>query len=241
MTSYAVISKSGGRPVNEDAVLVREGGGRQLFALADGLGGHGAGEVASGLAVEQVAIQFDKMLPPGEQLPAAILAAQNTLLEEQHRVGRMEDLKTTITLLVLEGETARWAHVGDSRIYLFQGAKLAERTLDHSVPQMLVSQGEIRERDIRYHEDRNRLTRVLGMEWDAPRYSLSEETPLAPPATFLLCSDGFWELVDEKDMARQLKKSETPEDWLWRMEQIVLHNGRFKKMDNYSAIAVFVR
>lgn len=106
---------------------------------------------------------------------------------------------------------------------------------------MLVNQGEIRERDIRFHEDRNRLTRVLGMEWDAPRYTASEEMLLAPPATFLLCSDGFWELIDEKEMSRQLKKSATPGEWLQRMEEIVLQNGQGKRMDNYSAIAVFVR
>lgn len=241
MVSYAELSKDGGRPVNEDAVAVRESGGRMFFVLADGLGGHGAGEVASQIAVQKSVQAFEEGLPPDELLPAAIIAAQNALIEEQRRVGRMEDIKTTITLLLLWDGKARWAHVGDSRVYRFAGHKPAERTLDHSVPQMLVSQGEIRERDIRFHEDRNRLTRVLGMEWDAPRYAASEETPVAAPAAFLMCSDGFWELIDEKDMGRQLKKSAAPAEWLQRMEEIVLQNGRGKRMDNYSAIAVFIR
>jgi serine/threonine protein phosphatase PrpC len=241
MTSYAVLTKDGGRPINEDSVQVGSDGARQLFVLADGLGGHGAGEIASAIAVEQALLEFEKRLPADEQLPSSILAGQNALIEEQRRTARKNDLKTTITVLMLYDNKARWAHVGDSRIYWFKGFKQAERTLDHSVPQMLVNTGEIEEKDIRFHEDRNRLTRVMGMEWDTPRYSLSEEVTIAPPTSFLLCSDGFWELIDEQEMFRQLRRSATPEEWLDRMEQIVLQNGSSKRMDNYSAIGVFVR
>lgn len=140
MTSYAELTKDGGRKVNEDSIVVcGEEAGRMLFVLADGLGGHGAGEVASQMAVAQVAAEFEKDLPPDEQLPAAIMAAQNALIAEQRRIGRMEDIKTTITLLMLWEGRARWAHVGDSRIYRFAGTKLAERTQD---PQRAADAGQ---------------------------------------------------------------------------------------------------
>ena len=106
---------------------------------------------------------------------------------------------------------------------------------------MLVNRGDIREKDIRHHEDRSRLLRVMGTEWDAPKYQVVEGISLTKRSSFLLCSDGFWELIDEKMMCKLLKKSATPEEWLKNIEKIVLENGRGSNMDNYSAIAVFVR
>lgn len=243
MISCAALSEKGGRKINEDSILVRQSEkGGLLCVLADGLGGHGSGEVASALAVAAAQRVFEgEELPFDQLLPTCILEAQNDLINEQRRENRMEDIKTTVTLLHIKEDIAHWAHVGDSRIYRFSGHKLAQRTLDHSVPQMLVATGEIREKDIRFHEDRNRLIRVLGMEWDSPKYELSEELMLAPPQSFLMCSDGFWELIDEKEMSRSLKRSQSPEDWLQTMQATVVQNGQGKNMDNYSAIAVFVR
>ena len=242
MIAYAAVSERGSRSINEDSIAVRKGEKGLLAVLADGLGGHGAGEVASALAVKAcLAVFEDAGVPDASLLASCAARAQETLLQEQRRQNRPGDIKTTLTLLHIAGDVARWAHVGDSRVYHFSGSHLAGRTLDHSVPQMLVAQGQIRERDIRHHEDRNRLTRVLGMEWESPRYELSPEVMLAPPASFLLCSDGFWELVDEKEISRQLKKALTPDDWLASLKAAVQRNGRGKNMDNYSAIAVFAR
>ncbi len=242
MIQYATITMPGGREINEDAVAVCQKDEILFAALADGLGGHGAGEVASALAIETVTQMFESCTDiDAALLPDAVMAAQDALMEKQRTTGRMNDMKTTLVLLLIRAEMAVWAHVGDSRLYRFEGAVVAEHTLDHSVPQMLVAQGEIRERDIRNHEDRNRLTRVLGMEWETPKYTLSTGEAFTAPQSYLLCSDGFWELIDEKEMCRTLKRSETPEEWLAAMEQIVLKNGRNKNMDNYSAVAVFVR
>lgn len=241
MLQYALLTKTGGRPVNEDTVAARNHGDAWLFALADGLGGHGGGEVASQLAVQAAGQVFEESaLPFEERLAAAMDKGQADILAQQAQTGRMNDLKTTMVLLQTEGGRAQWAHVGDSRLYWFIGGKLAGRTLDHSVPQMLVSTGEIRERDIRYHEDRNRLTRVMGMEWESPKYTLGEEISAKQGTAFLLCTDGFWELVDEKQMAKALKHSQSPKAWLDAMEAVVQKNGAGKKMDNYSAIAVWM-
>ncbi len=238
MAEYACISKTGSRPVNEDAVAVLEGDNGLLCVLCDGLGGHGSGEVASRLALEAAEQAFSRPLPSGDLLPLCMELAQQALLEEQRRQGKPEELKTTMVLLHLQEGRLCWAHVGDSRLYLFRRQKLAARTLDHSVPQMLVAQGEIREKDIRFHEDRNRLTRVLGMAGEVPRFTMSDEVKAEPGLDILLCSDGFWEWLTEKEMGRLLKNSAGAQDWLEKMAQLVQKNGQGHTMDNFSAIAV---
>ena len=241
MITYATLTNAGSRKINEDSVGIREYKNKHWFSLADGLGGHGKGEVASALAVEESlrALEWDGNLE--ELLAQAVMAAQEKLLREQQRLGAFHEMKTTLVMLGIENNLARWVHVGDSRLYLFERDKLLERTLDHSVPQMLVAQGEIREKDIRFHEDRNRLLRVLGTSWERPRLTVSPGTLLKDNHSFLMCTDGFWELIDEKEMGRLLKKSQSPREWLSLMETVIKKNGSGKNMDNYSAIAVFVR
>jgi serine/threonine protein phosphatase PrpC len=113
--------------------------------------------------------------------------------------------------------------------------------MDHSVPQMLTAMGEIKEKDIRHHEDRNKLLRVMGAEWGKSNYEIDAPVSLVSGDAFLLCSDGFWEWVDEKMMIKLLRRSRRPQQWLSEMEKHVQRNGAKANMDNYSAVAVFVR
>jgi len=214
--------------------------GRYLFALADGLGGHGGGDVASELVVTKSLEVFEDA-PPKDCLALCFTKAQDALMEEQRKRGAGAKMKTTLVLFNIEPDRVGWGHIGDSRLYVFHSCRVVIRTSDHSVPQMLVSTGEITEKEIRSHPDRNRLLRVMGVEWDNPRYQLAGEFPLIAGTSYLLCTDGFWELIDEKEMCRDLKLAETPEEWLNLMEKKVLKNGKGKNMDNYSAIAVFIR
>lgn len=238
MVQFSAISRSGSRPENEDRVGMARQGECFCFALADGLGGHGCGEVASKIAVETAKEEF-----AGERRPLLeriFEKAQENILRQQQENRRLADMKTTMVVLSIEEDRVQWGHIGDSRLYFFQNGRIAERTLDHSVPQMLVSIGEIKEKQIRCHPDRNRLLRVLGAETEELRYQLSQERPRERKTAFLLCSDGFWELILEKKMESTLKKADTPADWLEAMEKIVKKNGRNKDMDNYSAIAVWI-
>lgn len=239
MIQWAQLSEKGNRKINEDALAADVGGGHAFFALADGLGGHGVGEVASALAV-QTSMQIGGSTGFSQRLALCMQKANQRILNQQMQTGQTGDMKTTLVLLHVEEKQAQWAHVGDSRLYFFANFRLCARTLDHSVPQMLVQVGDIKEKDIRHHEDRNRLTRVMGVEWDSPRYEVSGVISLTGAAAFLLCTDGFWELIEEKDMIRLLKKSTDPQDWLDKMQCVVEAGGRGKNMDNYSAIAVFV-
>jgi len=240
MITYQIISRTGSRPVNEDCTGMHQLGDSYGFFLADGLGGHGKGEVASKTAVEQAILQFEKGGCSKETLERIFEAGQEAILARQKADGVTQSMKTTLTALLIDGETIRWGHIGDSRIYYFQNNRLMGRTMDHSVPQMLVAAGEIKEKEIRHHPDRNRLLRVMGIEWDRPSYQLAEPVPRKGRQAFLMCSDGFWELVDEKEMVTALKRASTAEQWVEAMEQLVNRHGAGTNMDNYSAVAVWV-
>ena len=117
---------------------------------------------------------------------------------------------------------------------------MVSRTLDHSVPQMLVLGGQIKESEIRHHKDRNRVLRVLGTPWEGEAYSLADPIEKTGDQAFILCSDGFWELITEKEMEKTLKQSYSVAQWLEKMEKIVQKHGEGKDMDNYSAICVYI-
>ena len=105
---------------------------------------------------------------------------------------------------------------------------------------MLVFSKEIKENEIRNHPDRNILLRVMGIEWDEPMYEIMKPIALKKDRAFLLCSDGFWELIEEDRMCALLEKAESVDDWVNSMAQTVKNNGANRNMDNYSAIAIWV-
>lgn len=244
MIEYAVLTKKGDRDHNEDSVMASCEEEHGCFALADGLGGHGKGEVASKIAVEVFTSMDSKTSGTGPYF------FHNTFSEVQQEILRVQkedkacaDMKTTLVALVIDRKQCRWAHMGDSRLYYFEKNRLKERTIDHSVPQMLASAGEIKESEIRNHPDRNRLLHVLGdvQEEDEEETACTEHKPVSRNGkqAFLLCSDGFWELIEDDQMESILKTAESPEQWLAEMEKIVLANGSGRNMDNYSALAVW--
>ncbi len=237
--TYAVLTKNGTRQVNEDSVGTAQAENRHLFVLADGLGGHGGGEVASGIAVDTATRMFQS--DTGDNLITRIIEQANKeILDKQLKEGFPADMKTTMVCLTVENGVAKWGHVGDSRLYLFRKTKPVLRTLDHSVPQALVLAGRLAEKKIRFHEDRSRLLRALGVREKEPEIEIAEPSAILPGDVFLLCSDGFWEWVTEKEMHKTLKKCDNPRAWLEAMEPILLKNGGNNALDNYSAIAVFI-
>lgn len=236
--TYAAITDKGERTNNEDYLGVGKDNTGVLCVLCDGLGGHGKGEVASRFVVEEM---IESVCNKGVNVEHAIVSTQENLLKKQERENAQSSMKTTLTCLYIEQEDASYYHVGDSRVYHFESGKVKDRTLDHSIPQLLAARGDIKESEIRHHPDRSRLLRVVGTPWDSPKYSVSKKIKIGKKTTFLMCSDGFGELIDEKTMCKLLKKSATPAEWLEEMRKIVLENGRGTNMDNYSAIAVFIR
>jgi serine/threonine protein phosphatase PrpC len=235
----AVFTDKGDREINEDSVGVFENDGNSLCVLCDGLGGHGMGDVASSLVVKVFESQFSKNIKPEKFLSETFMASQDILLAEQKARNAERKMKTTGVALITNGKNAYIGHVGDSRLYVFSKNTVKQRTLDHSIPQMLVLSGELKESEIRNHPDRCTILRVLGIEWDEPMFQLMSPLPLRKCQAFLLCSDGFWELIEEETMCSLLEKASDPEEWLSEMQKTVKANGRDKNMDNYSAIAAW--
>lgn len=231
----------GSREINEDSVYADYSDGRGLFVVADGLGGHGKGDVASTLAVNAFRETFSSRLESLPILfPKAFLNAQAVILSEQKRAGTPFQMKTTVCALAIDSGKLMWGHIGDTRLYAFSHNKVKVRTLDHSVPQMLVLAHDIKEKDIRNHPDRNKLLRVLGISGDIPKFEVSEIQNATKYQAFLLCSDGFWEFILEKEMGLTLKKSTSTTEWLKEMQKIVEQRGKSVDMDNYSAITVWM-
>lgn len=237
---YAFTTYSGSRDYNEDYGLAMQTEKGDCYMVADGLGGHGKGELASASVCESAA----RLFRSGE---AAVCVeelfeiAQKELLARQMREHAVDAMKTTMNIVLIVDGIAYWGHVGDTRTYYFKKNKLVRRTKDHSVPQMLVAMGEIKERNIRHHPDRNRLLKVMGIEWDKPQYVIETAVKLEKKQAFLMCTDGFWEYIEDKDMEKCLKKAKSPQEWLDAMNEIVRENGAGADLDNYTAMAVWIQ
>ena len=238
---YSMVTKKGERAINEDSAVCVERDGNFCFVVADGLGGHGRGDEASQAAVAAFEREFSRDAQgAGEYIRRAFAAAQDAVMEMQIVKRARFGMKTTaVALAIIDGKGA-FGHIGDSRLYVFKKGKIIRRTLDHSVPQMLALSGEIKQKKVRGHPDRNKLLRVIGVEWDSSGFEASDEFDLAECQAFLLCSDGFWEFIDEKRMRSALKNSPDAEKWARVMTTEVEKNGAARNMDNYTVIAVIV-
>ncbi len=232
-------SDRGGREENEDTVqYLSKGKNSTFYAIADGLGGHGGGKAASQAAIECVTDFYTSTdISNPKEFNIWFQGANQRVLDMQTKECEM---KTTLVTLLIEGSTAMWAHVGDSRLYHFVDGRLVSRTFDHSVSQMAVLRGEIKDEEIRGHCDRNKLLKALGRE-ETISIDVSTIVDISKNEhAFLLCTDGFWEYVTEADMTKALKASATASDWVSRMVKILKRNAK-PGNDNNSAIAVICK
>lgn len=238
---YAFLSETGNRRVNEDCAGIEESGSAVLFSVCDGLGGHAKGEIASAMAVSVLNSAFKSSSSFDDNFfPEALGAVKDALHNAAQSDPSLADTKTTVTSLLIAGDRCRWCHVGDSRIYGFKNGEITMITRDHSVPRMLVDSGEITFSDIRRHPDRNVLLRAMSTDFCTENAEYSEECDTADFDAFLLCSDGFWELINERRMCHTLHHSSSAKEWLNIMADDVRQKGRRRNMDNYTAIAVIL-
>ncbi len=240
MLTYATITNAGGRKINEDAIGVSKKENKYCFMLCDGLGGHGKGDIASNLVKDVFLYNFanvdDK---PLDFLKKAFPLAQQELLEKQLQEKAQSKMKTTAVCLYTDSKKAYLGYIGDSRFYAFSNNSVKMQSEDQSVPYMLYLAKEISKDEIRNHPDRNMLLKVIGTPWEGKSYEILKPMSLKKYQAFLLCSDGFWELITEEEMCDLLHISRTPDEWLDKMTAVVEENGKNKNMDNYSAIAIF--
>ena len=232
------ISRKGGREKNEDRMgycYTRDSG---LFALADGMGGHPEGEIASQMALQTMAALFQRdarpqLADPLRFLHDAILAGHHQLLRYANEKGLMDTPRTTIVACILQGNTAYWAHCGDSRLYFVRGDKLIARTRDHSYSELQNTLSSVVPVADRYN--RNVLFTCLGSP-GKPVVDTAGPLLLQQGDRILLCSDGLWGTVEDEIITTHLA-SRTISDAVPELVEVALRNGG-AKCDNVTVIAM---
>ena len=232
------VSRKGGREKNEDRMgycYTRDSG---LFALADGMGGHPEGEVASQLALQTLAALFQRdskpMLPdPLRFLHEAILAGHQQLLRYATQKSLIDTPRTTVVACVLQGHAAYGAHCGDSRLYMVRGDKLIARTRDHSYSELQETLSQVVPMGERFN--RNVLFTCLGSP-GKPVVDTVGPLLLQPGDRVLLCSDGLWGSVADSVITEQLSQRPISDAVPELVEQALRNGG--PKSDNVSVLAV---
>ncbi len=228
------------REVNEDRVLLLDdvGHGAALYAVADGLGGHAGGDVASTLAVEtletQVRVLLGQHISPAEALVEAFRRANAAIYAGGQGPDRAGMATTCTAVLLLRGE-AIVAHVGDSRAYLLRGPQTRQLTIDHSLAGELARHGELADGDVRNHAQRHVLTRALGT---APEVEVDfAPEPLRAGDVLVLTTDGLHNAVPAAEIGRVVRTARELDEACGVL--VGLANAR-GGVDNASAVVVRV-
>src|SRR6201987_2335775 len=217
--------------VRSDVGLLREGNedsayaGPRLLAVADGMGGHAAGEVASSLTISSMA-KLDSEPPGGDMMAelAAAVAAANTRLQEMIIANpAVEGMGTTLTALFWSDGHAAVCHIGDSRGYLLREGELYQITHDHTLVQSLVDEGRISADDVSTHPQRSLLLRALdGRSVAEPDLSVHDGQA---GDRYLLCSDGLSGVVSDETLRDTLSSFEDPETAARQLIDLAIHGG----------------
>ncbi len=242
----ALLSDKGGRSYNEDACGHWHSSDQLCCVLADGAGGHGGGDIASRLAVQELIGRFAQSPTHDGQALGVLLRQTNDALIGQRVPGTARaDMHSTAVCLVLDfvGHQVHWAHAGDSRMYWFRQGRLLQRTRDHSLVQSLVDAGMLPEQQISSHPQRSELRSALGIADE--QFEVSHGDGLAQVQAgdvFLLCTDGLWEYVSDATLEALLQAAATPRQWLDALSSEVMRAASHKSShDNFSALVVWSR
>ena len=230
------VSRKGGRDKNEDRMgycYTRDAG---LFALADGMGGHPEGEVASQLALQTLAALFQRdakpmLAEPLKFLHEAIIAGHHQLLRYATEKALIDTPRTTVVACLMQGNAAYWAHCGDSRLYFVRGDKLIARTRDHSYSELQETLSQVVPVGERFN--RNVLFTCLGSP-GKPVVDTAGPLLLQPHDRVLLCSDGLWGSVSDAVITEHLAVRPIS-DAVPELVELALRNGGAKS-DNVTVL-----
>lgn len=194
----------GRRAVNQDRLGHWRTPEAVLLVLADGMGGHAHGEVAAELTMRHIAAAFRREAQPRLANPdlflfRAVGRSHGMLLREARALGLAESPRTTVVACLVQEGRAYWSHVGDSRLYLVRKGEVLVRTRDHTLVQQLVDEGRLRDADAGSHPERNLLLQCVGGA-QAPRIAPTAHARLERDDIVLLCSDGFWGPLGERQI-----------------------------------------
>ena len=207
MRIYSATDVGQKRKMNQDYVFASEapvGNLPNLFVVADGMGGHNAGDYASSHAVKILVneIREDTDYNPVKVIRHAIETANTEIINKAQSEEGLYGMGTTMVVATIVGNYAYVANVGDSRLYVVQ-KQIHQITRDHSLVQEMVRMGEISEEEARFHPDKNIITRALGAERtvDVDFFDLQ----LEPGETILMCSDGLSNMVEDAEIEQIIK------------------------------------
>jgi PPM family protein phosphatase len=230
VAAYAVASDTGRRRRhNEDDYVVSP----PLFAVADGMGGAQAGEVASGLAAGALKAG-DSNGPDGpKRVDALIQEANRRIFDRASNDPTASGMGTTMTVALVEGMTVVFGHVGDSRAYLVRGETMEQLTEDHSLVNELMKSGKLSEQEAQVHPQRSVITRAVGTD---PDVDVDEFTIEAEEGdTFLLCSDGLTDMVEDEEILQLVHRNR--DDLEKAVKALVSAANRGGGEDNITAVA----
>ncbi len=222
------------RDHNEDAYVCRED--LNLWVVADGMGGHQHGEVASRMAIEIIAEQ----VASGNPLSLAIQLANEAIIDKTMENNPDEPLPMGSTVVAVRTQDAVYdmAWVGDSRIYLFENGSLRQLSRDHSYVNELLQSGSISEEQARNHPHRNVITQALGVTAPMDLRVEADQHPMQPGQRLLLCSDGLSEEVPDVEIESILSLGMTPQETVDQLIQSALANGG---SDNVTVVVLDVQ
>jgi serine/threonine protein phosphatase PrpC len=235
----AITNRLGNRSSNQDRCLALEKSGQVLLCVADGMGGHARGDLAAQAAVDSLSNSFLRqrgaVIDPAAFLKTALHSAHLEVIEAGRNCRPAITPRTTCVVCLVQAGQAFWAHVGDSRLYLFRDGVLKTRTRDHTPVEDLLQNGVIGEAELSRHPLRNSVNRCLGGAPALPKISF-DETELAPGDTLLLCSDGLWSAVSEQ----RLLDLHGDDDLDAAMEQLAddAEDASYPHTDNISAVSL---
>jgi len=240
----ALLSDRGGRKYNEDACGHWHSERHLCCVLADGAGGHGGGDIASKLAVQELIGRFARKPSLDGAALGSLLRLTNEALIGQREPGTpRQDMHSTVVCLVIDfvGHQAHWAHAGDSRMYWFRDGRVLDRTRDHSLVQSLVDAGLLADGDASSHPKRSELRSALGIAADVLEVSSADgQGSVEPGDVFLLCTDGLWEYVSDGVLERTLAAASTPRAWLDALAaEVKVAAGHKASHDNFTALVVW--
>jgi serine/threonine protein phosphatase PrpC len=198
-------SRKGARKVNQDRIAYTYGRDTLLLVVADGMGGHAGGEIAAQICVRLFIERFQQEAKPVLKHPVQFLQdsmqrAHAALGSYAAQFSMLETPRTTCVACIVQAGQAYWAHVGDSRLYLYRQGGLIGQTKDHSKVQYLIDQGQISDDDVATHPDRNKIFSCLGGLVD-PVIDVSRRTPLRNGDVIVMCTDGLWGVMKRQEIA----------------------------------------
>jgi len=240
MRAYCLTDTGLKRSSNQDFVYASEqkvGALASLFMVADGMGGHNAGDLASRLCVETMVetISNSSLRAPVPILREAIDASNRAVSERAASDRNLAGMGTTLVCAVLCGDTLYAANVGDSRLYILDDATITQISHDHSLVEEMVRAGRLKPEQARSHPEKNIITRAIGESEQVQADFF--DVAVGPGDEILLCSDGLTNMVEDDEILRIVRRESSPEEAAVKLIEAANRAGG---KDNISVVLVEV-